>query len=311
VNGISYIWSPATGLSSLTVSNPTASPSVTTNYILTATKNGSTISGKDTVIVQINQVPLSNIITDVSCYGGNNGTINLSATGGILPYTYLWNDNSVTEDRTGLQSGSYSVIVTDGMSCTKSYSYTVAQPQVALSVVASGGASPCQTNGTLTAVASGGTGPYSYNWSNGGTTDVISNLSPGNYDVTVTDSKGCTASVTAIITSACDVTINLKVFIQGYYIAPNTMRAVVDAIGHPSLCDTITVELRENNSPYALAFSKKETIDIHGHGTFVFSDAILNHSYFLVVKHKNSMEIWSKQPVNFNSSQMNIDFTSE
>jgi hypothetical protein len=89
------------------------------------------------------------------------------------------------------------------------------------------------------------------------------------------------------------------------------MRAVVDAIGHPSLCDTITVELRENNSPYALAFSRKETIDIHGHGTFVFSDAILNHSYFLVVKHKNSMEIWSKVPVNFDSSVVNFDFSTE
>ncbi|MBK7879566.1 MAG: SprB repeat-containing protein [Saprospiraceae bacterium] len=54
-------------------------------------------------------------------------------------------------------------------------------------------------NGSATANASGGTSPYTYNWSNGGTTQSISNLSAGNYSVTVTDSKGCTATASTTI----------------------------------------------------------------------------------------------------------------
>lgn len=72
--GTSYSWSPATGLSSVTISNPTASPSVTTNYTVTVTDNNG-CSGTDQVLITVNPVPsvaLSTNSFDNIAYIGNN-----------------------------------------------------------------------------------------------------------------------------------------------------------------------------------------------------------------------------------------------
>ncbi len=310
VSGISYSWSPAAGLTSSTVSNPTASPVATTNYILTATKQGTSISGKDTVVVSIDEVPLSGTITPVSCFGGNNGAIDLSSSGGIAPYSYLWNDNSVSEDRSGLIAGNYSVTVTDGNSCSRAFNFNVSQG-VQMNVGITSGPSSCIANtGTATAIATGGNGGYAYAWSNGESTSMISNLAPGIYSVTATDINGCTGTASVTVGSSCDVVLNLKVFIEGFYTAPNTMVPVADPFNHPTLCDSVTIELHEAVSPFNLAYSVKDAFDIHGLGTFRFPEAVLNKSYYVVLKHRNSIEIWSKNPLLFNSSSMSFDFTS-
>jgi DNA-binding cell septation regulator SpoVG len=139
--------------------------------------------------------------SNVSCFGGNNGTANVLATGGKSPYTYLWDNNQTTAGISNLVAGIYTVTVTDANGCTTTSSYEVAQPAI-LTATASGTNNLCYGNnaGTASVVASGGTAPYTYLWSNNQTTVGISNLAAGIYTVTVTDVKGCTA------TSAFEVT---------------------------------------------------------------------------------------------------------
>ncbi|MCH8330553.1 MAG: PKD domain-containing protein, partial [Bacteroidetes bacterium] len=128
---------------------------------------------------------LSTTAVDASCYDGMDGEATVTATGGVLPYTYLWSNGGTDAIITGLSLGSYSVTLTDNNSCSDTASTMVDQPDsLSLSVTEDG-------LGNATADVSGGVSPYSYMWSDGQTTQTATGLTNGTYTVTVTDNNGC------------------------------------------------------------------------------------------------------------------------
>jgi Zn-dependent metalloprotease len=139
---------------------------------------------------------------NISCNGGADGAIDLTLLG-TAPFTILWDDGPVTEDRSGLTAGTYGVTITDATGCSDYASITLTEPTVlsASAVVTSdynGYAVSCfgSSDGIATASGSGGAPPYSYLWdANAGSqaTDIASGLAAGTYDVTVTDANGCVA----------------------------------------------------------------------------------------------------------------------
>ncbi len=140
--------------------------------------------------------------TNPTCYGGNNGTIAISATGGITPYQYSWtNASSTTFTATGLAAGSYTVTVTDGKGCYSTKTVTITQPaSIGIAIVKTSPSCFGGDNGSAVATASNGTAPYTYSWSpSGGTTATANNLAAGVYTLTVTDSKSCKATSTVTI----------------------------------------------------------------------------------------------------------------
>ncbi|TNF26433.1 MAG: hypothetical protein EP314_05790, partial [Bacteroidetes bacterium] len=130
--------------------------------------------------------------SNVSCFGGNNGSASASAAGGVSPYSYSWSNGSTGATATGLTAGTYTVTVTDGNNDQAQASVTISQPSL-LSASASGTDADCNggPTGSATATASGGVSPYSYAWSNGASTAVVNNLLAGAYSVTVIDNNGC------------------------------------------------------------------------------------------------------------------------
>lgn len=88
------------------------------------------------------------------------------------------------------------------------------------------------------------------------------------------------------------------------------MRAVADPLNHPTLCDTIQVELHEVAYPYNVAFIVTGTIDIYGDGIFIFPSGVQGNSYYIAARHRSAIETWSKFPVLFNSSAVDFDFTN-
>lgn len=68
--------------------------------------------------------------TNVTSYGGHDGTIDLRIEGGKPPYTYLWNDGSIEEDRTNLKSGVYTVMISDNSECNVTVSFNITQPEL-------------------------------------------------------------------------------------------------------------------------------------------------------------------------------------
>lgn len=148
-------------------------------------------------------VPLSvsGTTTNVSCNGGSNGAINITASGGTGPYSYNWGGGITSEDRNNVGAGSYTVTVTDNTSATATASFTITQPAL-LTVGGTATALTCNgaANGAINITAAGGTPAYSYNWGGGITTEDRSNLAAGTYTVTVTDSKSCTATSSFSVT---------------------------------------------------------------------------------------------------------------
>lgn len=141
--------------------------------------------------------------TDVNCNGGSDGKATTKASGGTLNYSYLWLPTGQTSiSATGLNAGTYSVTVTDGLGCTNTTSVTIAEPLVLNSTTSYTLASCSNNNGAARANPSGGNTGYIYSWSPGGaTTKTISNLTGGTYSVLVTDKKGCTVTKSVTVPS--------------------------------------------------------------------------------------------------------------
>ncbi|MCD6067982.1 MAG: Fibronectin type domain protein [Bacteroidetes bacterium] len=139
--------------------------------------------------------------TDVTCFGGADGTVTTAPTGGVQPYTYLWNSGQTTATATGVIAGNYTVNVTDANSCVIQDFATVNEPTELV-------VSPSQTFqgcagtnlGSADANASGGSPPYGYSWSSGGSAANEVNIPAGSYTVAVTDDHGCVTNGNVTIT---------------------------------------------------------------------------------------------------------------
>jgi gliding motility-associated-like protein len=94
-------------------------------YTVTVTDaDGCTTSGTVT-IAEPEAIVLTVAVTDASCPNEANGTINLTISGGTAPYTVIWDDGTMDEDRTSIPDGTYTVIVTDANGCTGNTTVTV------------------------------------------------------------------------------------------------------------------------------------------------------------------------------------------
>ena len=197
--GDSYQWSPASSLSDANIANPTATPSATTTYYVTVTSiyNCSDI---DSVIVNINQAPQFTMTADSTlCYGDTNGSASLNISQS-QNYSYLWNTSDTTTSISGLIAGSYTVTVTDTIGCYSIDSIIVNQPyQLSDSAIVHNISCFKDTNGQIMLSVYGGTTPYNFVWSNSQTTQNISNLSAGYYNVTITDKNNCNLTHSNII----------------------------------------------------------------------------------------------------------------
>jgi subtilisin-like proprotein convertase family protein len=188
---LSYSWS--NGATSQNISNLHAG----TFSVTVTDANGCTAN--NSVVVGNNAGTLAAGITSQSSplCGNSNGAINITVSGGTLPYTYAWSNGAGSEDISGLAPGSYSCTITDGAGCkviigpvtltNSSGSLAIATNTVTNEV--------CNNNqGAVSLAVSGGTTPYVYAWSNGGNTPAISNLNSGVYTVSVTDGSGCSTT---------------------------------------------------------------------------------------------------------------------
>jgi hypothetical protein len=104
-----------------------------------------------------------------------------------------------------------------------------------------------------------------------------------------------------IVDEGCHVTLNLKVFLEGFYSGSGIMRPVADPFNLPQLCDVITVELHHPNFPYDSYTSINTVVNIYGSALCNFNANVKTHQYYIVVKHRNSISLWSKEPYDFST----------
>lgn len=189
------------------------------SYSLTVTDANGCTQASSVSLSNTGAPTLSVSVTDVLCNGEATGAIDLGVTGGTTPYAYSWDNSETTEDISSLTAGSYSVSVTDALSCIAVTTATVDEPAAITASLAKTDAS-CSgiCNGNITLSISGGTSPYSYLWNDGSSSPVATGLCAGIiYSYTITDANGCvltdSSSVSepvslALAVTASDATCN-------------------------------------------------------------------------------------------------------
>ncbi|MDN5214075.1 OmpA family protein [Fulvivirgaceae bacterium BMA12] len=153
-------------------------------------------------------------VTDIVRYGENTGAINISVSGGVAPYRYSWSNGATSKDLTGVPGGNYSVQIFDKNGCEKVLNTKIDQPQALTVKLVSVVDVKCNGNntGSLSIDVSGGVKPYSYQWSNGHTTQNISNVPAGDYSVEVTDASGYKRTLNANIAQPAPLVIKSDAF---------------------------------------------------------------------------------------------------
>ena len=141
--------------------------------------------------------PIQNVLVldnGLLCYGDLSAVASVHVSGGIEPYSYLWNDpgSQNTSTATNLGAGLYSVTVTDANACIETGTIDIEEPpQIVISfnhvdVSCFGG-----NDGAIDAIVQGGTPPYNYYWSNGGMGSSMNNIEAGIYSLEITDLNQC------------------------------------------------------------------------------------------------------------------------
>lgn len=202
----SYNWLPSGG------TGPTASGLIAGTYTVTVTDDNN-CTATTSVIITEPATALTSVGTGstISCFGGSNGTASILTSGGTPTYSYLWLPAGGTgSSATGLPAGAYFIFISDANGCFTNEIITITDVPPLVTNLASVQPSCGLSNGAITPMVTGGTGPYTYLWSPGGaTTPTISGLSPGTYNVVVTDANSCTASASALLTNIPSPTVSI------------------------------------------------------------------------------------------------------
>ena len=177
------------------------------------------------VAISINQ--------QVSCNGLSDGGASLSVTGGVTPYSFLWDNNETGPTATSLSSGSHTVSITDANGCLVIESFNISQPNELQGTVVINNHIDCfgSNNGSATVSPSGGIAPYTYNWDSGPQTATVNNLNGGPHTITVTDDNGCIYTNTITINEPNEIVLALTLVSDVLCSGNNTGSASATASG--------------------------------------------------------------------------------
>lgn len=195
-------------------------------------------------------VPVASLTTSTSDCDSCTGTASASATGGILPYSFLWDSaagNATSPSITGLCAGTYYLTVTDSVGCP-SYNSVEIFDNSSLALTISSFADPScadSCNGQAVAGPVGGAPPYGYSWSNSSTSPSNTGLCAGTYSITLSDANNCERFATVTISSP-----------PPFYFSG---AGYTDAICAGTCNGTAFVSVTGGSSPYSFLWSNAET----------------------------------------------------
>jgi hypothetical protein len=214
---ISYVWMPG-NLSGSAVSGLAAG-----TYTCSAVDaNACTTSTVVTIGTGAGVTAVSAVTSHVLCFGGSNGSAVSTASGGAVPYTYVWSPaGGSTATASGLGAGIYTLTVTDNSGCTGQTTVTITSPTLLTTSGQNGIVCTQSQVASLGVVASGGTVPYTYTWPGGGSG---AGLGIGTYTVIATDANGCSAT-TAVSVSLTSTPANAAFSVAAGVLTANQLGA--------------------------------------------------------------------------------------
>ena len=200
-----YVWSNTHTTSS--INNLSAN-----TYVVTVTDaNGCNVTSSTTVSQPTTGIAATVNVISLSSCNSSSGSANVAVSGGTAPYFYNWSNGSTGNSATGLNTGNISVTVTDILGCSVTANGNIGMVLAPSATISSFTNPGCfgDSNGNATVNVVGGSSPYTYQWSSGDDMPTATNLSAGNYAVTVTDAAGCTATAIATLSQPSPLTLNL------------------------------------------------------------------------------------------------------
>ncbi|MEX2590992.1 MAG: gliding motility-associated C-terminal domain-containing protein [Chitinophagales bacterium] len=227
-------------------------------YILTTTDDKSCELIDTVEITEPPELIVEATITNILCYGDNSGAIDLDVSGGVSPYIYNWSNGASSEDLQNIPAGWYTITVTDANNCERIDSFNVSQPTEALGFDKEVTATKCfgGSDGRIIFLPLGGTAPYDFTWSNTDTTAIVSNLTSGFYQVTLTDANNCTLIDSVFVPHPDRIQINDSI---------NPVRCYGESSGDIFLNitgGTGPYFFRWSNSEFQLNYFKKDLLDM-------------------------------------------------
>ena len=182
-------------------------------YVVTITDgHGCRVFGPDSIpVTQPNPISATDIMTPTTCFGGTDGCITVTPSGGTSPYTSSWSDGATVSNPCGLTAGSYTDTITDANGCQYiDAAIIVTQPSAVWIGIDSVIPVSCigYSNGAIYLSDTGGTPGYTYAWSPSGNTNPLLGIPVGPYTVTVTDSRNCTATATTNVSIVAPLSFN-------------------------------------------------------------------------------------------------------
>jgi hypothetical protein len=230
-----YLWNTGSVINQIT--NVVAG-----NYTLTVTDDNGCTRIRNFVVQNTNGpvLTLSNQ-TNVSCYAGSSGALDILVTDGVSPYSYLWSNGAVTQDISNITAGDYTVTITDANGCVANQQFTVTQNDSIVVQSTIVDANCGQNSGSISLNVSGGTSPYSYNWSSGGTSNAINNLIAGTYSVTITDGQLCVKHGVFVVADIAGPSIILD--------------TLINSTCHSQALGAIQISIANGTIPYAYQWS--------------------------------------------------------
>ncbi|MEM6719541.1 MAG: PKD domain-containing protein [Bacteroidota bacterium] len=189
------------------------------DYTITVTDSNNCTASVTVTIPPPISFTVAPVVQQISCFGANNGSINLNFQGGQEPIEFAWADdpNAGTE-RNNLAPGAYTVNITDATPCSYTETFIIVEPA---ELILSGNitnALDCDdaSSGAINLLISGGSEPYTVSWSNGETTEDLDSITAGDYVATVVDANGCdaTASFTIIRPPAIVIDVDTETIVN-------------------------------------------------------------------------------------------------
>lgn len=179
-------------------------------YYVTVTDDAGCATTDSITLIEPTAIQASSAVTDVTCFGDYDGTVDITVSGGTPGYTYSWPTGATTQDINGLSGGYYQVLVTDTNGCEKTLGAIVFEPQPLATYITQTTNTSCNNvcDGELASFIVGGTQPYTIQWNDPSNqiTDTASNLCDGQYLISVTDTNGCIAFANGTITEPTALT---------------------------------------------------------------------------------------------------------
>lgn len=190
-------------------------------YSIEVTDNKGCKFYTENVIEIYNEISLQSDINHVTCYGLDNGLIDVDASGGDSLYTYFWSNGDSNNTVQNLKPGHYEINVMDQSGCIKNEEFMISQPERLITNLDY--TQPTEnTFGSINLNVVGGVQPYTYQWNHGETSEDLNNVISDFYEVLVTDANGCMSSENVTLTNQSNnLTSVNEIEGEGFDLYPN------------------------------------------------------------------------------------------